>query len=258
MVYYVYTNAPRIRGDELYHYGVKGMRWGVRRYQNKDGSLTPAGKRRSINQEARQYRKELYKEHNFTRKLAKEESENWKKGQLEEAGLKDNSLTDKQKKAIKIGAAVAGTALVAYGGYKLYKSGKLDGMIDKGSAKLNELMKTSGSIKTAEVNRVNVPRTEVNRVNVPSVPTKSSRLKVQDLSEGTELLKSMQKNRVNITRELNNNPWMSEDMDKLARNIENMKMINAKRKDTGVAFDESTLARMELAYLVRRQSELRR
>ena len=30
----------------LHHHGVKGMKWGVRRYQNKDGSLTPAGKKR--------------------------------------------------------------------------------------------------------------------------------------------------------------------------------------------------------------------
>lgn len=31
---------------ELYHHGVKGMKWGVRRFQNKDGSLTAKGKKR--------------------------------------------------------------------------------------------------------------------------------------------------------------------------------------------------------------------
>lgn len=30
--------------DELYHHGIKGQRWGIRRYQNEDGSLTTAGK----------------------------------------------------------------------------------------------------------------------------------------------------------------------------------------------------------------------
>lgn len=39
--YYVLTSD-----GELYHAGIKGMRWGVRRYQNSDGTLTSAGKRR--------------------------------------------------------------------------------------------------------------------------------------------------------------------------------------------------------------------
>lgn len=35
-----------MENTSLYHSGTKGMRWGVRKYQNKDGSLTPAGKKR--------------------------------------------------------------------------------------------------------------------------------------------------------------------------------------------------------------------
>ena len=37
---------------ELYHHGVKGMKWGIRRYQRKDGSLTPEGKKRYSDDES--------------------------------------------------------------------------------------------------------------------------------------------------------------------------------------------------------------
>lgn len=41
---YYYNNQP-----ELYHHGILGQRWGVRRYQNRDGSLTPEGRKRYYN-----------------------------------------------------------------------------------------------------------------------------------------------------------------------------------------------------------------
>ena len=35
-----------IKEDELYHHGIKGQKWGVRRFQNPDGTLTAAGRKR--------------------------------------------------------------------------------------------------------------------------------------------------------------------------------------------------------------------
>ena len=45
--------------DELMHYGIKGQKWGVRRYQNEDGSLTSAG-RKKYRQEIKEENKKAF------------------------------------------------------------------------------------------------------------------------------------------------------------------------------------------------------
>lgn len=99
--------------NELYHHGVKGMKWGIR----KKYKTHPRKKSNKREEEPQQHRK---------------------------------GLTDKQKKYIKIGVGIAATALVAYGSYRLYKSGKLDGLISKGKSFVNKSNKTASnpSIKT--------------------------------------------------------------------------------------------------------------
>ena len=44
--YILISDGSFISDEEIYHHGIKGMRWGIRRYQNPDGSLTAAGKKR--------------------------------------------------------------------------------------------------------------------------------------------------------------------------------------------------------------------
>ena len=58
----IWSILSKTEDDELMHYGVKGMQWGVRRYQNNDGSLTSAGKKRYNKMSDDKLQKVLYKQ----------------------------------------------------------------------------------------------------------------------------------------------------------------------------------------------------
>lgn len=68
-----YSTPPR--SDELWHHGIKGMRWGVRKYQNEDGSLTPAGERRyqNVDKAYHDVAKAIYKKEKKIRKRLKKQ-----------------------------------------------------------------------------------------------------------------------------------------------------------------------------------------
>lgn len=100
MYYYGTYYGP----NELYHYGVKGMKWGVRRYQNEDGSLKTAGQRHRAETEGTS------------------SSSSKSRGS---SGSKKSNRSKKIKKALGITLGAAAAAGLAYGGRKLYKSGKL-------------------------------------------------------------------------------------------------------------------------------------
>jgi len=124
------------------------MRWGVRRFQDKHGRLTKAGRKR----------------YNV------DESKKAKNGSSQKKGL-----TDKQKRALKIGAAAVATALVAYGSYRLYKSGKLDPFIEKGRTRVDNLLAGKG-----------IANTKINGFD--SVPKQTIKVAVQvDPSTGFKL-----------------------------------------------------------------------
>lgn len=82
--------------SELYHYGIQGMRWGVRRFQNSDGTLTAAGKKR-YNKELESYRADKKKLAEETRKFERVKKNKEKVEKL----LADKQALIDQKRKLK-------------------------------------------------------------------------------------------------------------------------------------------------------------
>ena len=92
--------------NELHHYGIRGMRWGVRRFQNSDGTLTAAGKKR-YNKELESYRADKKKLAEETRKFerVKKNKEKVEKLLADKQALIDQKRKLKaEKKAFKSGS----------------------------------------------------------------------------------------------------------------------------------------------------------
>lgn len=88
---------------DLYHWGIKGMKWGVRRYQNKDGSLTPAGRKR-YDQEMDKLKGEkrvLKNKERTNKKLAKLKSAKDEVDELKKRVDDEETLEQKRERLLK-------------------------------------------------------------------------------------------------------------------------------------------------------------
>lgn len=125
--------------DELYHWGIKGMKWGVRRYQNKDGTLTSEGKKH-YSQDHEDYTRA------HTKKSVREMSDSELNARInrlqkEKQYERLTASPSKLQKAIKIAGATA-TALGTV--TTLYNNGS-------NAMKLGKSIVESGAFKNAVV-----------------------------------------------------------------------------------------------------------
>lgn len=143
--------------DELYHFGVKGMKWGVRRYQNEDGSLTSLGKKRdkmlsdrkiakrnstTSNIVNAEYSRREFEDAKTRLKLENQKNKSKRQQDLEKKYLKQGFTKDeaeikaynraKTETILKVAGGIALASAAAYVAYKHYDK-VTDRVFEKGS-----------------------------------------------------------------------------------------------------------------------------
>ena len=110
--YYLMSNGTIVSDAELYHYGIPGMKWGIRKAKSQV-ALARTARRQSQATQNMNSSRDAYKQAKSQYKQAKKAERSSAEAKAERAA--------RAKRAAKIGAAAAVTALAVYGAYKLNK-----------------------------------------------------------------------------------------------------------------------------------------
>lgn len=110
-----------MENNSLSHWGIKGMKWGRRRYQNSDGSLTPAGKKRYGDDSHEDYRR-AHDKKKISQMSDRELRERNNRLQMEKQYADLTRKKGTGKKVINTFVSTAGTITAVMGAYATYKT----------------------------------------------------------------------------------------------------------------------------------------